>query len=337
MREREIRPKGLHNKILSLSKKDTIRFMLPQKKQFKKVKCPACGSNKRKFAFKKFGMDYVTCDFCYTLYLCPRLNELNMNKIYNQMESVLYWETDFYKKTMNARRETMFVPRAQKVIEVSKKFLPMKIKKPRLIDIGCGYGIFLEEIKKGNFFNDIIGVEPTKSLAEATKSRGFKVVEQWIDNKNVDSIGYKASVLTCFEVLEHVNDPLIFLNTFSKLLNFGGLFMLSFPSISGLDTQLLWNKSNTIYPPHHINLFSVEGIKNLIKRTNNLELVDLSTPGKLDLDIVYNAYKEGVVQSLGHFFDYIFWRQDQKLLKDFQNFCSKNYLSSHVFLILKKV
>jgi len=335
MKEREIRPKNLHETILELSKKDTEELILPKKDQFEVVPCPACNSEKRDFAFKKFGMDYVQCQECRTLYLCPRLPEKIMEELYSQMESVKYWETNFYKETAEVRREKMFAPRAKQVVKLAEKYGTDNVKSC-IMDVGCGYGVFLDEIRKHDFFKDIIGVEPVHDLAKVTQQKDIEVMEKWITPETVSSIEKKASVLTCFEVLEHVYDPAVFLKTFSELLMPGGLFILSFPSASGFDVQLMWEKANAAYPPHHINSLSVEGVKKLVDRIDEFSIAEIVTPGKLDVDIVKTALTEKKLKSAGRFFDYIYWRNDQKLLDDFQEFLREHLLSSHLFLVLKK-
>ena len=335
MKEREIRPRNLHQTILKLSKQDTARFILPRKRELKRIACPACGTKEHDGGFKKFGMEYAVCRGCKSIYLSPRPTEKHLSKVYNRMKSVKFWETGFYKETAEARREKIFTPRAAKVVETARKWLGSRKSSPTLMDVGSGYGIFLEEARKIGYFKDIVGIEPTSTLAKVCRQRGFEVLEQWITDRNVKDIERQADVLTCFEVLEHIHDPLKFVKTFTQLLAPGGIFILSFPSASGLDVQLLGEKSNTVYPPHHINILTVEGVRMLAERAG-LRVAEITTPGKLDVDIVKNALQEGGIEKTDGFFKYIFWRNDEKLLADLQKFCSDNLLSSHLFLVLRK-
>ncbi|MFH1841383.1 MAG: class I SAM-dependent methyltransferase [Candidatus Nealsonbacteria bacterium] len=334
MKESEIRPKNLHDTIIDLSRQDVERLILSKKDELEEIVCPACGSKNLTFQFKKFGLDYVLCDDCRSLFLSPRPTESFLNKIYPEMESVKYWETHFYKETAEPRREKMYNPRAKKVVELADKY--SVLDKDLLIDVGAGYGVFLEEIKKVSNFKELVAIEPVSSLAEVCKSRGIKVIEKNAQDATSEDIPEKAAVLTCFEVLEHLINPLTFLNSLSKLLKKEGLFILSAPCISGIDVQILWEKSKTIYPPHHINLLSIEGMESLAKRTNDLEIVEISTPGKLDVDIIRNAKKEGLVDNLGRFFDYFFWRENEEAFSGLQQFCQKYNLSSHLMVVMKK-
>ena len=54
---------------------------------------------------------------------------------------------------------------------------------------------------------------------------------------------------------------------------------------------MLWDRSKSISPPHHINFLSVPGFVST-HRTLRPQLVDVMTPGRLDVDIVRNMALE---------------------------------------------
>ena len=62
------------------------------------------------------------------------------------------------------------------------------------------------------------------------------------------------------------------------------------PNVAGLETTLLGKESNAV-DHEHINLFSPDSIKILLKKCN-FEIIELSTPGVLDIDLVRRAVKE---------------------------------------------
>ena len=97
---------------------------------------------------------------------------------------------------------------------------------------------------------------------------------------------------------------------------------------------MLWEKSNSIFPPHHINFLSVAGFEYLFARAGLVE-VDVTTPGQLDVDIVRNAVKrEPYLMN-----DQRFLRRvvaDQNIAVNFQEFLAANRLSSHAWVIGRK-
>ena len=53
----------------------------------------------------------------------------------------------------------------------------------------------------------------------------------------------------------------------------------------GFDILLLWNKSKSIAPPLHLNFFNPGSIRILLEKIG-FQILEISTPGKLDWDIV---------------------------------------------------
>jgi hypothetical protein len=145
MKEEEIRPPGIFNSYLELSRQDIARFF-GDKSHFVEVSCPACGSEYRDPGLDKLGFRYVICNECESLYLSPRPTTQMTNDYYKESEAVKFWGTHFFKETAEARREKMFKPRARLVNEWAD--LVGIDRFAALMDVGCGYGIFLEEVAR---------------------------------------------------------------------------------------------------------------------------------------------------------------------------------------------
>jgi hypothetical protein len=113
----------------------------------------------------------------------------------------------------------------------------------------------------------------------------------------------------------------------------GGLVFLSTLSIDGFDLQTLWDSSSQIFPPHHINFLSVQGFERLFERAGLID-IEVTTPGKLDVDIIRNASLKNPDLLTGQrFLQNIV--VDDKLGALFQQFLSSNSLSSHAWVIGK--
>ena len=98
--------------------------------------------------FSKLIFDYEVCSDCSSLYHSPRYEEKNFKLFYKNGKSVKYWSTNFYKKTSKSRIKFLWIPK----IKLIKKIIKNKnIKITNLIDIGSGYGDFLNLAKKKKF------------------------------------------------------------------------------------------------------------------------------------------------------------------------------------------
>jgi hypothetical protein len=78
----------------------------------------------------------------------------------------------------------------------------------------------------------------------------------------------------------------------------GDLFMFTTLSGTGLDIRVLGAESKAVSPPHHLNFFNPRSIRQLLG-SRGYEVLDVQTPGLLDLDILWNQ-KDSVADA--------FWR-----------------------------
>ncbi len=331
MKESEIRPTDLFNQYLELSNKDVQTFFSDQSK-FTAVPCTACGSLEHKPGMEKQGFKYVSCKTCGSLYVSPRATVEMMDKYYRDGESVKFWGTDFFKQTAEARRQKMFKPRAELVNEWAQRF--GMGSSDEFVDVGSGYGIFLDEISSLKRFGKVSGIEPAPNLATICREMGFRVIEKIVER--VDPGEIQASFASAFEVLEHVHDPVAFLSGVHRTLKPGGFLLLTTLTITGFDMQVLWERSKSVEPPHHINLMSVDGISQLFARAG-FEVVELTTPGQLDVDIVRNIVMENPDIELPRLVQQLVFDVSDDTREAFQQFLQANNLSSHIRVIARAV
>ena len=138
----------------------------------------------------------------------------------------------------------------------------------------------------------------------------------------------------CFEVFEHIHAPKEFIEKLKELIKPNGYIVLSTLTISGFDLQLLWENSNSISPPHHINFLSIKGFENLFRQCG-FKNINIFTPGVLDVDIVKNAHNENSeLFKNNRFLKSIL--KDERKAKSFQKYLSDNQMSSHVWIMAQK-
>lgn len=112
----------------------------------------------------------------------------------------------------------------------------------RVLDIGCGYGYFLEKIQ--NIVGYTLGIEFNVNALEECKSKNLNVT-----SAKLSEINEKFDCICLFQVLEHIKEPKIFLEQVVDLLYDGGVLIIGTPNPEGL-----WIQSNPDIlnlPPHH--------------------------------------------------------------------------------------
>ncbi len=327
MKEHDIRPAHLLQRYLDLSARDA-EFCFGDSTRTA-IPCVACGGEGAHYEFDKNGFSYACCDGCGTLFQCPRPLIGAFERFYRNSESSRYWANIFFPAVAETRREKIFRPRVERLAALCAK---KGIVVEHLIDVGAGYGIFLDEWRRRFPAVKSLAVEPSESLARECRAKGFDVIENIVEN--VQGYDNYADLAVCFEVLEHVYAPLDFVRTLGRLVRPGGYVFLSTLGVDGFDIQMLWERSNSIFPPHHINFMSVDGFKHLFARAG-LEEVEVTTPGQLDVDIVRNALDREPGLLDGHrFLRHVLANEDHAVA--FQRFLADNQLSSHTWVIGRK-
>jgi SAM-dependent methyltransferase len=327
MKEHEIRPEALLNRYRELSAQDAEHCFGDAARA--PVACVACGRTESTHQFDKHGFAYAQCNDCATLYQSPRPPIAAFEAFYRQSESSRYWAEVFFPAVAEVRREKIFRPRVERLAGLcGERGLTVE----RLIDVGAGYGIFLDEWRRVFPNGHALAVEPSGSLAQACRAKGFEVVEDIVEN--VKGHDASADLVTCFEVLEHVYAPLDFVRVLAGLAKPGGWVFVSTLGIDGFDLQVLWEKSGQISPPHHINFLSVSGFDALFRRAGLVD-VSITTPGQLDVDIVRNAAKQDPALLAGQRFLQNMLEDDDRAAA-FQQFLVEQRKSSHVWVMGRK-
>jgi 2-polyprenyl-3-methyl-5-hydroxy-6-metoxy-1,4-benzoquinol methylase len=329
MKEETIRPQELFYEFLSLAEKDIETYF--RNSPFYYINCPACESSHSSFQFRKMGFDYEECLNCKTLFVNPRPTADAFSCYYEDSPSVRFWATNFYRETAESRRELIIIPKAMIIRDYLLQFVSPFPDDSCVIDIGAGYGIFCEELIKLMQGTKVIAVEPSISLQKICLEKGLKVVSKPLEDMDVDDIsGFNLIAATSFELLEHLHNPSLFLSKCSNLLQPGSLLILTTLTWDGFDLQVLREKSTSIHPPHHINFFSKMGMEILLKRYD-LEILDLSTPGKLDVEII----TKNQTNLRDHFLKKLVTGNENNK-HAFQQFLQDNKLSSHMMIVARK-
>lgn len=329
MKEADIRPQALLDEFFRKLKLDADR-LATRRAEFVDVLCPMCGSTAKDDAFEKDGFPYGECRDCHSLFATPRPTATALAEYAATSEAVEFWSTHFYRETAAARRTQIFRPRAVLAADLVRQGLVPP--GGRLADIGAGYGLFLTEASSLNAFGEIVGIEPDARLAAICRDAGVRVIEQPVESIPPGTV--EADLASAFEVLEHVFDPLSFLRASAGVVKHGGILLVTTLTISGFDLQVLWDRSRSITPPQHLNFPSVAGMEQLLARAG-LEALSVTTPGRLDVDIVRNRLAAEPALPVPRFARSIAGATEP-VRQAFQRFLSENRLSSHIQCVARK-
>lgn len=326
MKEKDIRNRSVLDTYLKMVERDCLAFF-QDGKGLVEVQCPACGSNAFVREFDKSRFNYVTCTVCKTLYARTRPTVEKLREFYDGSDSTKYWINEFFKPVAEARREKIFKPRAEDVV---RRFGDDPVW--LIGDIGAGFGLFLDELRKLWPGSKYIAIEPSSEQADICKGLGLHVERFLIEELK----GYEESfdLLTAFELLEHLYDPGTFLSRVHKLLKPGGWLLMTALNGQGFDIQVLWEHYKNFYPPSHINFFNPGSLSGLIEKTGFI-IQELTTPGQLDWDIVEGMIKNEKID-VDRFWSMIAYNENDNCKNALQDWIVQYNLSSHMRILVRK-
>lgn len=131
------------------------------------------------------------------------------------------------------------------------------------LDIGAGDGAFLVKLLEAGF-TGLAGVEPSSAPIRTAvpEVRGF-IRQGGFSAKEFQ--GQSFSLITCFQTLEHLDEPFDVCVSSHGLLKRGGAFFTVAHNYRSLSAKILGMKS-PIYDIEHLQLFSPTSIEGLLRR-----------------------------------------------------------------------
>ena len=122
----------------------------------------------------------------------------------------------------------------------------------RLLDVGCAAGFFLAEAKR---FYEVQGVElSTWSSAYARERLGLPVITGTLQQAALPAAHF--DVITLWDVIEHVPDPVPLLTEAARLLRPGGRLVLTTGDWGSAYAQARGADWHLMTPPWHLTMFS---------------------------------------------------------------------------------
>lgn len=328
LREAEIRPDNLTQEIKAFYESD-LRWLIAHKDRFVYVFCPACNYEGSEPALLKNDLQYVRCRSCATVYVNPRPSVELLDEFYAQSKAYDFWNKHTFPASEEARRKKLIRPRVERIEELCQKY---EVKRDLLLEIGPGFGTFAEECMRSQFFKETLVVEANPELAETCRKKGIKVINSLIEQAELKR---KADVIASFEVIEHIFSPRQFVEGCCNTLSAGGLLVLTCPNVLGFDNLALW-KYSTTFDHEHLNYFHPKSLAHLLSSCG-LEVLETSTPGKLDAELVRSALMRGEVDmDESRFLRHLLLERWEECGDKFQQFLADNLLSGHMWIVAAK-
>lgn len=229
--------------------------------------CVACGSAQARPLGVKNEFEMVSCRECDSVYT-P----------YSPWYSSALFYTGFYLNEDELSPPAFVNTRLE---EITAQFAPYR-KSNRLLDIGCGAGNLLQAARKNGWNSQ--GLDVSAGAVKHVREQGFEVFEGELGDAAFPAGHF--DVVTAAELLEHLFDPRPLLQEVARILRPGGLFWTTTPHARGLSARVLGLRWRCVWPPEHLQLFSVRGLTKLLRDAGFREL-RINTTGGNPIEIFH--------------------------------------------------
>lgn len=155
-----------------------------------------------------------------------------------------------------------------KIVSIMKK---NKIKKGKLLDIGCADGSYINYLKN-KFEFDVYGIDVSADAIKKSQKKGLKTKRVNVEN-GIPFENNSFDIVTCSEVIEHVYDTDFLIQEISRILKPNGTLIITTPNLVSLTNRILilLGKYPLFVPEYkkdqsgHIRAYTVDVMINQLK------------------------------------------------------------------------
>lgn len=237
------------------------------------VNCNLCGSNKvyKKFTLQEF--EVLKCKDCSLTFLSHIPGEDELKNFYSS-DYYLKREEYYFNNIVASPEQGKRDENIETFSRGLKKLNSFKPEKGRILDVGCGPGIFLHMARTDGW--DVSGIDISPYAINYAREKFGLDVHNDGQLRRVNFSPGSFEVITLWDSLEHLSDPLDQLKEAHRLLKDGGLIMLDLPNESSLlrvMAQLLYfiTRGKFTYPVrklyhrYHLYYFSLHAVQILLE------------------------------------------------------------------------
>lgn len=260
------------------------------------------------------GVPYARCPATGSLFLAQLPAPSRWARLLADVNQYRHAPEGFHAGLAQSRTDHVYAPKLEWIEDALRL---QGIRRPSLLEATTGPSAFTALLEESASFSGVVTVDESE-LAQGRCADARPPVE--------------AAVL--LESLDRSHDPEALVRGVLDRLAPGGLVFVTALVCSGFDVEVLGLKNLYLYPPDRANCFSLGGLSGLLRRAG-LTLLEVSTPGVLDVEIVRAHAQQDPSLALSLF--------ERRLLaagpethEAFQAFLQQQGLSSFARLVTRK-
>ncbi len=224
----------------------------------REMPCLFCGVHEERLRFRDDPYRVVECRRCGLVYVNPRLPSDRLHEMYQDE----YWESDRAKEFGYAQ----YLSEAENYLRTYRRRATLvdgyKPTPGRVLDVGCAAGFFLKVMRDKGW--STAGIEIARPMIEyAERELGLDDMHRG-DLLTVDLPPASFDVVTLWDVVEHLEEPVRHLEVVHRLLKDDGVLVLETQDVSSRFARLMGRNWQHYKHEEHLYHFHPETLSRLL-------------------------------------------------------------------------
>jgi 2-polyprenyl-3-methyl-5-hydroxy-6-metoxy-1,4-benzoquinol methylase len=188
--------------------------------------------------------------------------------------SVTKYESEYFEGKQeglgygNLKDQFWRVEKSEKQVELVSQILKKirfhkKLANIEILDVGSGYGTFLNATKK--FVKAVRGLDVSMFAASQAESQFAIQTEIKTLAEYAQKTNDKYDLITMWDYIEHPDDPFLEINLCRKLLNKDGLLLIKTPNVNALERYIFGSDYHS-FKEEHLHYFSLQSLTTLLSQ-----------------------------------------------------------------------
>jgi len=252
--------------------------------------CPLCENERRELRFRLHEPYSVArCLACGFHYLYPRLAESAIRETYQQ--------SSYYQGGTCGYADTSYTDQERALRATFKRLLNNLHRRGLaggvLLEVGCGYGYLLDEARA--YFDGRVGTDFSAEAAATARTTGAEVLVGGIEQV---PYGSRFDCVVAIQVIEHVYEPLSFIEQLLSFTKPGGHIVLATPDMGGALRKTMGRRWPSFKAPEHVLYFDFRRLKKLMSHAALRDIRRLPYPHAFPLGLIAAKFRLGIPRLL---------------------------------------
>lgn len=224
--------------------------------------CSLCKNEETKLLLTKQGFSIVKCRICGFVYVNPRVENKELASLYRYN----YFKNKDYGYVGYEQEKRLRLKNFERWLKDAEGYITTDTPIYSL-DVGCAAGYCLEIMEKMGW--KVKGLEMDEEMCTSLQQNGYDISQSLLEDYESEN---KFSVITLFDVIEHIPNVDKSFSKLNSLLSKGGVVIIVTPNYNSFQRKLFGKRWFQYKPIEHIQYFDNHSLKTFAER-NGLQII----------------------------------------------------------------